>query len=175
MNDSLETTIDSGIVIDGSNTTTIGLVFSGENLSVTGNTLHDLQFANMPGNFIELQNGGLFQPGMPTLIDATDVDFDGIDTMALPGFVQVTNRIIDFIDDPTLGLIYPGFQPDSNLTYDRFGRYDDYFRTIDELTEDPFYGAISVSGGQVQTTEEQSDGDGMLPGMILRSTDLLQN
>lgn len=175
MNDSLETTIDSGIVIDGGNTTMIGLVFSGENLSVTGNTLNDLQFANMPGNFIELQNGGLFQPGMPTLIDATDVDFDGIDTSSLPGFVQVTNRIIDFIDDPTLGLIYPGFQPDSNLTYDRFGRYDDYFRTIDELTEDPFYGAISISGGSPLSASEEVPADGTLPAMILRSTDLSQN
>lgn len=175
MNDSLETTVDSGIVIDGSNTTMIGLVFSGENLTVTGNTLNDLQFANMPGNFIELQNGGLFQPGMPTLIDATHVDFDGIDTNSLPGFIQVTNRIIDFIDDPTLGLIYPGFQPNSNLTYDRFGRYDDYFRTLDELLEDPFYGAISISGGPPSDFGKDPQSEGTVPGMILRSTNLSQN
>ncbi|MEM8668965.1 MAG: filamentous hemagglutinin N-terminal domain-containing protein [Planctomycetota bacterium] len=111
----------------------IGMVFDGEGLSLAGDTLADTRFVDNVGNFIELRNGGLFEPGRPTLIDGMGVYWDGLDPGITAQRQQIIDRIVDFLDDPTLGLIFPGAGLIDDQTYDRFTRYDDYFRTIDSL------------------------------------------
>ncbi|QEG01934.1 Heme/hemopexin-binding protein precursor [Stieleria maiorica] len=133
----LHVTLQGVTIHGGSSPTDHGIVFDGSGLSLDGNSLGDTVLLAQNGNYIELRNGGLFDPGRPTLIDATGITFDSFDATTLAGCEAVELKIVHFIDDPTLGLIYPGVQIDltDELTYDRFTRYDDYFRTIGSLLE----------------------------------------
>ena len=73
-----------------------------------GGSLGTLAFGGQSGDFIRLENGALFNPGMPTVIDASNVTFDGVSA----GMLTVKERndaaakIIDFNDDDTLGLLF---------------------------------------------------------------------
>jgi hypothetical protein len=73
-----------------------------------GGSLGTLAFSGQSGDFIRLENGALFNPGMPTVIDASNVTFDGVPA----GMLTVKERndaaakIIDFNDDDTLGLLF---------------------------------------------------------------------
>ncbi|MEM1049569.1 MAG: right-handed parallel beta-helix repeat-containing protein, partial [Pseudomonadota bacterium] len=104
----------SGVTTDlGTDLTLTGnpaLALSGPNQSLVGNTLSNTVFNSVNGgNFIELANGALFEPGRPTIIDGTTALFDGVQVPAgsEPFLVQsVESRIIDFDDADTLGQIF---------------------------------------------------------------------
>lgn len=85
------------------------MFLSGKGLSLTGNTLGNTQFNSVGGgNFIELANDGLFEPGRPTIIDGSEAIFDGA-SVTLGGFsfaLYIESRIVDFDDDATLGQIF---------------------------------------------------------------------
>jgi len=85
-----------GIVIDGR---------SGRTLTLVGNTLNNTEFTNQSGNYIELQDTALFDPGDPTVIDATGVSFDGLDPAVAADAIAIENKIVHYLDDDTLGLI----------------------------------------------------------------------
>lgn len=94
-------------------------IFSNDPLSLTNNTLGSTIFNGQSGNYIELSNGALFNPGTPTNIDALAVNFDGTIALNSPlgaGILTavqreaIENRIIDFDDLPTLGQIIVGFE-----------------------------------------------------------------
>ncbi|MCG8650423.1 MAG: filamentous hemagglutinin N-terminal domain-containing protein, partial [Pirellulales bacterium] len=86
----------NGIVINGR---------SGRALSLVGNTLNDTVFSNQSANFIELQDTALFDPDEPTVIDATGVDFDGLDPNIGIEAIAIEDQIVHFLDDNTLGLL----------------------------------------------------------------------
>ncbi|HXV24700.1 MAG TPA: hypothetical protein VED46_10620, partial [Alphaproteobacteria bacterium] len=73
-----------------------------------GGSLGTLSFNGQTGTFVTLMNGALFDPGMPTVIDASNVTFNGTPADMLDDMQRqdVMNRIIDFNDDMTLGLIF---------------------------------------------------------------------
>ena len=63
------------------------------------------------------------------------------------------NRIVDFLDDPTLGLIFPGApEIGPSATYDRFTRYEDFFRTVGSLLG-PNRGVARFRAGTVDVAE----------------------
>ncbi|WP_417680297.1 filamentous hemagglutinin N-terminal domain-containing protein [Roseibium sp.] len=104
--------LDIDIASTGGNTFTgqPSMYLSGPRLALVGDTLGDTAF-NAPGrgNFIVLANGGLFEPGRPTIIDGNSAIFDGVPVPAksLPALIQsIEDRIIDFDDDNTLGQIF---------------------------------------------------------------------
>lgn len=156
----LEVTLLNQVTINGgAGLNSVGMVFDGPGMSLTGDTLADTRFVGTPGNFIELRNGGLFEPGRPTLIDGTGVFWSGLDP-GIPAQRQVIiNRIVDFIDQPTLGLIFPGAGPPADQTYDRFTRYDDYFRTIGALMGPYSSGSITYPTPTVEVDEGLGEGD----------------
>ena len=126
---------------------TTGLVLSGTGLALTGGggavpggapigggmapgdglfggSLGSLAFAGQSGNYIEFQNGALFDPGMPTVIDASNVTFDGMGGRR--GLTQaqqdaIMDRIVEWNDDNTLGLI---FLPDALVSVPRDREFD---------------------------------------------------
>ncbi|HXV28953.1 MAG TPA: right-handed parallel beta-helix repeat-containing protein, partial [Sinorhizobium sp.] len=83
-----------------------GGVMPGDNLF--GGSLGNLAFNGQTGTFVTLMNGALFDPGMPTVIDASNVTFDGTPADMLDDMERqdVMDRIIDFNDDMTVGLIF---------------------------------------------------------------------
>lgn len=102
----VETNLDGGVSIAGAP----AMALSGPNQSLVGDTLNDTRFTGVNGgNFIELANGALFEPGRPTIIDGTSAFFDGVQVPAgsTPAEVAaIENRIIDFDDVDTLGQIF---------------------------------------------------------------------
>ncbi|WP_372723201.1 beta strand repeat-containing protein, partial [Novipirellula sp.] len=135
---SLEVDLQGGLMVHGgASAADNGIVFDGSGLSLRANTLSDTHFTSQNGNYVELRNGGLFETGSPTLVDATDVMFDSLDATTASGYQAAELKLVHFLDDPSLGLIYPGVVNNwgGQLTYDRFTRYQDYFRTIGSLLE----------------------------------------
>ena len=152
----LETTIQENVTIVGGQK---GMLFIGPGLSLTGDTLGNTSFVGTLGNFIELQNGALFDPGQPTLIDATNVNFDGINSNTIAGFAEIESRVVHFIDDPTLGLFWPGFEPLTGFTYDEFERHADLFETIEALIGSGNPGTMNYGeGGNAPNSDEFQDG-----------------
>jgi parallel beta-helix repeat protein len=87
-----------GIVINGQ---------SGRTLTLVGNTLNDTEFTNQSGDYIRLEDTALFDPGQPTVIDATAVTFEGktgADGTSAENLV-VESKIVHRMDAPDLGLI----------------------------------------------------------------------
>jgi len=86
------------------------LALSGPDQSLAGDTLNDTRFNGINGaNFVELQDGALFEPGRPTLIDGRNAFYDGVPVpdMSPPALIQaVEERLVDFDDDVTLGQIF---------------------------------------------------------------------
>lgn len=105
----IDTNLGGGVTLTG----TPSLALSGPNQTLVGDTLNDTSFNSVNGgNFVELSNGALFDPGRPTIIDGTSASFDGIQVPALssPLLVQsIEDRLIDFDDNDTLGQIF--FRP----------------------------------------------------------------
>jgi filamentous hemagglutinin family protein len=86
-----------------------GLQFA--NLNLAGNTLGTTIFQGQAVNFVDLENGALFAPGSPTIIDGTQASWDGVPggLMSPAQLASIESKIHDFVDDPTEGLIFPGF------------------------------------------------------------------
>src|SRR5207253_1691030 len=83
----------------------VGPRFDGANSAIVGDTLGDMKFVAIAGNYITLANHALYSPGAPTLIDATAVSFDGAvvgDLLASPAraalIAAIEARITDFDD-----------------------------------------------------------------------------
>ena len=86
------------------------MLLSGPGQSLEGDTLADTNFVAVGGaKFIELADGGLFEPGRPTLIDGTFASFNNVPVLPDldPAVIAaLEKRIIDFDDDQTLGQIF---------------------------------------------------------------------
>jgi len=104
----IDTNLGGGLTLTG----LPSLALSGPNQTLVGDTLGDTRFVSVNGgNYIELSNGALFEPGRPTIIDGTTAFFDGVQVPAgsPPALLQsIENRIIDFDDNNTLGQIFFG-------------------------------------------------------------------
>lgn len=97
-------------------------------LSLVNNTLGSTIFDGQTGNFVELFNDALFEPGEPTIIDGLAVSWDGLVPFDSPlgaGIITAAQRaviearLIDFDDDATVGQIITGlgFDPDEEDTF----------------------------------------------------------
>lgn len=86
-------------------------------LTLVGNTLGTTSFEGQEGNYVELHNGALFNPGTPTVINAINASFDGVSgpelTQAQLNAIEA--KLVDFDDNGTTGDIFAGFVP-STLT-----------------------------------------------------------
>jgi hypothetical protein len=91
--------------------------FIGDDVSLRNDTLGATIFSDQTGNYIELVDGALFNPGTPTIIDGLAASWDGIIPLNSPlgaGLLTATqrlaieNRLIDFDDNGTLGQILVG-------------------------------------------------------------------
>ena len=89
----------------------------GGDVSLTNDTLGATIFNNQSGNYVELVDGALFNPGTPTIIDGLAASWDGVVPLrdglssGVLTAVQrqaIENRIIDFDDNTTLGQIIVG-------------------------------------------------------------------
>ncbi len=101
---------NAGVILDFPGAATFtdgatGIRLSGPGVSIVGNTLGAIAFNGQTGNFIELTDGALFDPGDPTVIDATGVSFDGLDPTVAADAIAIENKIVHYLDDDTLGLI----------------------------------------------------------------------
>lgn len=101
-------------------------------LQIDGNTIGETVFEGQSRFYVQLQNGALFQPGTPTVIDGLNASYDGFipansefgpGILTLAQFNAIEAKIFDFIDDATLGLFFFGIVP----TIDQ----EDIFRGID--------------------------------------------
>lgn len=84
-------------------------------LNLVDDTIGGTVFTDQTGNYIELTNGALFEPGEPTLIDGISASYDGVVPMDSPlgagvltseQLQAIEDKIIDFDDDPSLGQIH---------------------------------------------------------------------
>ena len=82
-------------------------------LELVGNTLGSTVFNGQSGNYIVLENGALFDPGAPTVINGVGATFDGVSGAILTQeeLDAIEDRIVDNDDDDTLGQIFVGFVP----------------------------------------------------------------
>ncbi len=83
----------------------VALRFDGANSAIIGDTLGDMSFAAIAGNYVTFANHALYNPGAPTLIDATAVSFDGFTVGDTPPgafrdslIAAIESRINDFDD-----------------------------------------------------------------------------
>jgi hypothetical protein len=92
-------TIPGGSTVGGGNTAGDGLF---------GGSLGALAFTDQTGDFIRLENGALFAPGTPTVIDASNVTFNGALATSLTAKQrnQIEHKVVEFNDVNTLGLIF---------------------------------------------------------------------
>ena len=92
-------TIPGGSTVGGGNTAGDGLF---------GGSLGALAFSDQTGDFIRLENGALFAPGTPTVIDASNVIFNGALATSLTAKQrnQIEHKVVEFNDVNTLGLIF---------------------------------------------------------------------
>lgn len=83
-------------------------------LELVGNTFGQTVFSGQSENYIVLQNGALFAPGTPTILNAVGATFDGVSGASLTRaeLNQIESMLVDFDDNNTLGQIFPGFVPD---------------------------------------------------------------
>ncbi len=108
----LTDTGNAGVDIDFNGAATFdggatGIRLSGPGIDILNDTLGTIAFTNQTTNYIELANGAEFQPGAPTVIDATNVTFGGLlgSAMTPAQLIATENMIVHFPDDNTLGLI----------------------------------------------------------------------
>tara|TARA_R110002126_G_scaffold279836_1_gene426941 strand:- start:98353 stop:103341 length:4989 start_codon:yes stop_codon:yes gene_type:complete len=110
--DSTAVTFGAGNIITGGDD---GLRLIGTNVDIVGNTLSDIVFGGQSDQFVSFENGALFAPGTPSVIDGTGVTWGaygllptGLDSLA------AESKITHYLDDPTLGLINTGALAVSN-------------------------------------------------------------
>jgi hypothetical protein len=111
---------DTGLVLSG-----LGLALTGGGGAVPGGTpigggtmpgdgvfggsLGSLVFTGQGGDYIVLTNGALFHPGMPTVIDASNVTFDGLSGSSGLTAAQrdaIMDRVVEWNDGGNLGLVF---------------------------------------------------------------------
>ena len=86
-------------------------------MSLVGNTIGTTKFKGQSEFYIELTNGALFDPGKPTVINALNATFDGINPASQGGFLsqaqfdQIEAGIFHFTDLSSLGLFFFGAVP----------------------------------------------------------------
>ncbi len=86
-----------------------GMRLTGPGVSIVGKSLGAIAFNGQTGNFIELTDGALFEPGRPTIINGHDATYDGVSIplgASAPLLSWVESRIVDFDDNSTLGQIF---------------------------------------------------------------------
>ena len=73
-----------------------------------GGSLGELVLSGQTGDFIRLENGALFAPGTPTVIDASDVTFNGARPTRSTEKQrnQIEAKVVDFNDASSVGLIF---------------------------------------------------------------------
>jgi hypothetical protein len=136
--------------------------FSGPNSNIAGNTLNNTTFLQINGNYVTFANHALYVPGLPTVIDAQNVSWDGyvvgnyLPSLARNALIAaIEARITDFDDrgagprfaDPSfVGQIFVGgiFIPGVGVT-DAFDRIvvDGPFA----FSADPFGRNQAIGGG----------------------------
>lgn len=93
------------------------MIFDGADVSLVNDSLGSTIFTDQTGNYITLQNGALFNPGTPTVIDGLAANWNGVIPLNSPlgaGIITGDQRtaiealIQDFNDDGTLGDILVG-------------------------------------------------------------------
>jgi len=100
-------------------------------LELTGNTLGETVFEGQTGNYITLENGALFNPGTPTVINGIDSTFDGVSgpELTTAQLNRIEGKIRDYDDKRTLGQIFVGFVPEDDAIIDQ----EDVLRQINDL------------------------------------------
>jgi filamentous hemagglutinin family protein len=94
--------VSNGLIFDH-NLTTDGL--NGGGLSIVGNSISDTTFNFVLGNYVKLENGALYEPGTPTLINASEATFDFADTSDPGDWSLIESGIIDFDDGQNVGQV----------------------------------------------------------------------
>jgi len=100
-------------------------------LELTDNTLGETVFEGQTGNYVTLENGALFNPGTPTVINGIESSFDGVSGAELTTaqLNQIEGKIRDYDDQRTLGQIFVGFVPQDDTVIDQ----EDVLRQINSL------------------------------------------
>jgi len=103
----------------------------GTALELTDNTLGETVFEGQTGNYVTLENGALFNPGTPTVINGIESTFDGVSGAELTTaqLNQIEGKIRDYDDQRTLGQIFVGFVPQDDTVIDQ----EDVLRQINSL------------------------------------------
>ena len=111
-NQRLSVALQNAVAIEGgASPDDDGIVLEGPGVALAGDTLNDTAFAGQNGNYIELRNRALFEPGQPTVVDATGVTFDALDPAQPADALAIEDGIVHNPDDGTLGLIDFGAAP----------------------------------------------------------------
>ncbi|MGZ9097458.1 MAG: right-handed parallel beta-helix repeat-containing protein [Micavibrio sp.] len=86
-------------------------------LNLVDNTIGSTEFSGQSSYYIVLENGALFAPGTPTVIDGMNASFDGFTPSSVDGilsadqFNALEGMIHHYSDESTLGLIFFGAVP----------------------------------------------------------------
>jgi len=163
----------------------VGLFFSGPNSNIAGNTLSNMAFSQINGNYVTFVNHALYVPGLPTVIDAQSVSWDGfvVDNIT-PSLARnaliaaIEARITDFDDhgagpqfsDPSfVGQIFLGgiFIPGVGVTgsFDRIVVDGPFAFTADPLSVNRALGG-GTGGNSVQSLQNiapAAGGEGATP------------
>ena len=110
----------------------VGLRVTGTNVDLKGNTIGTTAFTGQTGLYVELQEGALFAPDAPTVIDGLNASYDGL-TPALTGgvltaaqFAALEDMIWHYNDDATLGLFYFGSVPLPTGTFEQADAFNTF-------------------------------------------------
>ena len=103
IDDTGDPTIGAGNTVDS---VSVGLSISGTSAGIVGNTLNNLAFTNISGNYVTLAGGAEGGP-TPTQLDATNVLFGTVlgSAAILSQAYAIEDKISDYLDDPTLGYV----------------------------------------------------------------------
>ena len=100
------TLASTGVTLSQGNTITggaSGLLIQGAGVALVGNTLSNLQFQGLGGNYVTLQSGAL----AGQTIDGTQATYDGVlgNSVSTAQGYTIVDRLTDAIDDGSLGFI----------------------------------------------------------------------
>ncbi len=107
VSDSSAVTIGAGNVITGGEN---GMRFRGTDVDIVGDDLNNTVFGGQSGNFVSLELGAEFDEttNQPTIIDATSVDFGGLDITVDADAIQIEQKIVHYLDNGSTGLLRLG-------------------------------------------------------------------
>lgn len=114
-------------------------------VDLAGDTIGTTEFNGQSVFYVELLNGALFAPGMPTLEDGLNASYDGFVPNSVGGiltplqYLALENMFYHYNDDPTVGLFFFGSSPD--LQQNRIFRQD-----IDSFIPDPGAAGFTITG-----------------------------